>query len=157
MVNGGRFERWWHVDCDTNSIDYRWNVWGYLLGLNYACNFVQRHDWGEVRYMTKIDYHFIANFMENATLKYIGGLLFWPTLWLYEHTGHRTKRRHLYQSTLQLQQFLLIRLHYWMKLSRLAFVSNTLGRSAASRSFVVVERQFFGAIGGGAAPAPPPL
>ena len=45
--------------------------------------------------MTKIDYHFIANFMENATLKYIGGLLFWPTLWLYEHTGHRTKRRHL--------------------------------------------------------------
>ena len=64
MVNGGRFERWWHVDCDTNSID------GMLEDICYIIHVILCNDMIEVRWDIWLSlYCKLPNFMENATLK----------------------------------------------------------------------------------------
>jgi len=150
MMNGGRFELWlvsqstchqrlwWHVDCDTNSIDYgmfedicyiihvilcndmievRWDIWLTLLQVT------KFHGECDIEIILKI-----GELTRRVFLRGVGFLANPVAIWITHRT--QDKRRHLYQSTLQLQQLLLVRLHYWTKLSRLAFVSNTLGIAA---------------------------
>ena len=138
-------------------------VWGYLL--HYTWNFVQRHDWGEVRYITLLqitkfhgecDIEIILKIGQLTGRVLFGGCFLANPVAIWTHRTQDKKAALIsINITTSVISFNSLTLLNEVESSgfHIQCAWHCSKRSAASQSFVVVERQFFGAIGG---EAPPP-